>query len=339
MEWKALLMSNFKDLTGMKFNRFTVVGKCEERNKQGAILWLCVCDCGNERKVISASLKNGNSKSCGCLQREKVVEMNKEKKVDMSGMKIGRLTVINSVGVNKHGNHVWLCKCDCGNEKTIPQGRLVSEKDREMSCGCAVKDIVSETGRKYGGRNFEDISGGEFGRLTVIERDWSIKKNPVYFCKCSCGGLIVAKGKLLKNGHVSSCGCLKSKAEEEVEKLLLGLNVFYKKQYRFDDCRNINPLPFDFCVLNEEGRIICLIELDGSQHFIQYKNRSELEYVKNNDRIKNKYCKNKNLKLLRIPYTEFNIKENIIMSYLVELGIIEQPKCRELRWLGSSLSL
>jgi hypothetical protein len=51
-------------LTGQKFNRLTAV------SKQDSGLWACVCECGNEVSVKTASLRNGNTKSCGCLQKE-----------------------------------------------------------------------------------------------------------------------------------------------------------------------------------------------------------------------------------------------------------------------------
>jgi hypothetical protein len=59
-------MSNFVDLTGQKFNRLTVrnyFGK----SKSGRSLWLCDCECGGTNVVRTADLRNGHTKSCGCL--------------------------------------------------------------------------------------------------------------------------------------------------------------------------------------------------------------------------------------------------------------------------------
>ena len=61
-------MGKFKDLTGMKFNRLTVIKRVENKGKY--VCWLCKCDCGNEVRVVTADLKRGNTKSCGCLQKE-----------------------------------------------------------------------------------------------------------------------------------------------------------------------------------------------------------------------------------------------------------------------------
>lgn len=66
-------MGNFIDLTGQKFGRLTVIKRVENSKTKGA-LWLCKCDCGNETIVQSGNLKNGNSKSCGCLNRENLLK-------------------------------------------------------------------------------------------------------------------------------------------------------------------------------------------------------------------------------------------------------------------------
>lgn len=60
-------MKHPKDLTGQRFERWTVVGPSPvvRRSRRR----LCKCDCGAEREVVGASLVNGSSRSCGCLQR------------------------------------------------------------------------------------------------------------------------------------------------------------------------------------------------------------------------------------------------------------------------------
>jgi len=59
---------NFKDLTGKKFGRLTAT-KIVGKSKSGNFNWLCKCDCGNIKEVIGSGLKNGHTKSCGCLRR------------------------------------------------------------------------------------------------------------------------------------------------------------------------------------------------------------------------------------------------------------------------------
>lgn len=62
------------DLTGKTFSRLLVIEDTYERNKNGHVIWLCKCDCGNITKVESHCLKNGNTQSCGCLHKETITK-------------------------------------------------------------------------------------------------------------------------------------------------------------------------------------------------------------------------------------------------------------------------
>ena len=77
------ILAKVNDLTGMKFNKLTVI-KRVENNKRGESQWLCKCNCKeedeNEVIVVANHLKSGNTKSCGCLQKEKAIKLGKSKK-------------------------------------------------------------------------------------------------------------------------------------------------------------------------------------------------------------------------------------------------------------------
>lgn len=59
---------NFKDLTGEKFGRLTVIKEMGVKNEK--VIWLCKCECGEYTTVPTGGLKIGDHKSCGCLNRE-----------------------------------------------------------------------------------------------------------------------------------------------------------------------------------------------------------------------------------------------------------------------------
>lgn len=108
--------------------------------------------------------------------------------------------------------------------------------------------------------------------------------------------------------------CKSSKGELSIENFLKNYNIILKKQYKFSDCKNIKPLPFDF-YLPEYN--IC-IEYDGKQHFINngFFGIENLKRLKVNDLIKTNYCKNNNITLIRIPYTAFH-KIDLILKELL----------------------
>jgi len=99
------------------------------------------------------------------------------------------------------------------------------------------------------------------------------------------------------------------------------LNIQYIQEKRFDDCKHINTLPFDFYLPDYD---IC-IEFDGIQHFEEisfFNTNDSFDNIQKRDDIKTKYCLDNNIKLIRIKYSDivldklkflekFKIKENI----------------------------
>lgn len=65
----------YQDLTGMRFNRLTVI-KLQERTERRRYMWLCKCDCGKEIVVSTEHLKSNHTRSCGCWNRERIKSLN-----------------------------------------------------------------------------------------------------------------------------------------------------------------------------------------------------------------------------------------------------------------------
>lgn len=85
----------FKDLTGKKFNRLTVIKRAKSTkraNGKTRTNWLCLCDCGNYVIVESSNLISGNSCSCGCFKLEKTKKTGKKNKTHgMTNTRIYRI--------------------------------------------------------------------------------------------------------------------------------------------------------------------------------------------------------------------------------------------------------
>ena len=287
--------NTFIDLTGQKFGQWVVLSRANN-SLEGRAQWLCECECGTQRVVLGKSLRSGSSTSCGCSRHPK--------KLNLIGQRFGRLEIIEAAPNKANKRTAWLCQCDCGNQKIIGTKEL--QNGDTKSCGCLKDDVQTI-----------DILNQRFGRLTVIER---VKDNQPYLgafwkCKCDCGNIITTSGARLRSGHVTSCGCLVSKGEALIQKILSQCNIEFKQQYSFKECltENNNCCKFDFAIFDNE-KLICLIEYDGIQHFQETK-ITDLENIKYRDEIKNEYCKQHNLPLIRIPYTDY---DKINDKYLLE---------------------
>lgn len=77
-QYDMSIKSPIKDLTGKTFGRLTVVADSGKRSYSRNVIWICKCECGNTTHVPSSHLSSGNTKSCGCLQREIIRENGKK---------------------------------------------------------------------------------------------------------------------------------------------------------------------------------------------------------------------------------------------------------------------
>ena len=125
-------MGKLKDLTGQRFGKLIVESLAEIKNHRA--YWHCRCDCGGTCVANGASLRNGETKSCGCLHREVLVK-------DLTGQRFGRLTVIEAAGM-RHRCIQWKCRCECGNIVVIDGTSL--RRGRSKSCGCLSKELFIE---------------------------------------------------------------------------------------------------------------------------------------------------------------------------------------------------
>lgn len=83
-------MSRVKDITGQRFERLLVIRR-DGSDKNGQACWLCQCDCGNTVTVSGKLLRSGNNRSCGCIRRERTIEMNTTHGLSMDGEKKSNL--------------------------------------------------------------------------------------------------------------------------------------------------------------------------------------------------------------------------------------------------------
>lgn len=122
-------------------------------------------------------------------------------------------------------------------------------------------------------------------------------------CRCKCGnnsdshGVILIKDFLNKN------------------------RIEYEQEKRFDDCRLVKPLPFDFFIPD----LNIAIEFDGNHHFYPVYGPDRLEKTRQADLIKDIYCKDNEIHLIRIPYTESGQIDTILNTKFNNVQRLSQP--------------
>lgn len=99
---------------------------------------------------------------------------------DLEGCRFGRLVAlrlseIKSIGKKKAAH--WLCRCDCGVEKSVPSATLT--KGRSTSCGCRRTELLSASKMKHGGALLRQDNPVYFAWMNMRARCWS-PKHPEY---------------------------------------------------------------------------------------------------------------------------------------------------------------
>lgn len=213
-----------RDLTGRSFGRLTVLARGESTQRSEA-RWTCQCVCGRETLVYGKALLSGNTRSCGCLRLESLHDLAgrpKQAARDLTGLAIGRLTVIERVIVRgdslARGRGRWRCHCRCGQEVMVRGGALLS--GNTQSCGClrserARVQVEINRARKVRDSTKDpvptDMTGLVFGRLTVVALEAKIRGKISWRCRCRCGNEHVTSRASLISGNTRSCGCLRSR--------------------------------------------------------------------------------------------------------------------------------
>lgn len=217
---------------------------------------------------------------------------------DLTGKQFGAWKVLyRTYNIGK--STAWKCRCEkCGIEKPVRRDQLMSGKNLGcIHCGTKV--------------NLNDISGRQIGDLLVLEATDN-RSNGAVVWKCqdiNTNEIIYRRTDLVytyqtkKNNKSLNFNAM-SKAEIIIYLILKFNNITFERQKAFNSCRfkSTNALAkFDFWVNNQY-----IIEYDGEPHFQEIEFFGNLSDKQEHDKIKNQWCKDNNIPLIRIPYWHLN---------------------------------
>ncbi|MGE7649203.1 hypothetical protein ACQKM1_15665 [Peribacillus frigoritolerans] len=206
----------------------------------------------------------------------------------------------------------------CGREWSTQPRNILEGHSCEL-CRRELKKYRSDEIRKMLHEIYQD-------EIVWIDGEYDTQRNSILtFKNTKCGHVFKKVVVDMINPYrrmVNNCPrCVGSKGEIRIEEFLMNIGVNYTAEYTFDNCRNVNPLPFDFAILKDDV-VIMLIEYDGKEHFesVEYfGGERKYKMRKRNDQIKDNYCQEKGIKLIRIPYWDFENIEGILEK---ELGLV-----------------
>jgi len=188
----------------------------------------------------------------------------------------------------------------------------------KYKCPQCFERIIRKGGRK----------NGYFGKRTIadvrehVENNGDILLSSEYFgaheklkIMCPDGHQFDITWSSYQQGNGCPHHNVSSKGEDRVSKVLQYYNVEFDTQARFDGCKNQNHLPFDFYLPDYNT----CIEINGKQHFESvefFGGKKQLKLQKKHDKIKREFCKESGIKLIEIPYWDFENIEKILTKQL-----------------------
>lgn len=134
--------------------------------------------------------------------------------------------------------------------------------------------------------------------------------------RCSCGNIFTTSFVNYTKHHVNtcfSCSCKESAGESIIKSFLEEHDIYYEQEKRFDNCRDNKPLPFDFFLPTKN----MIIEFDGRHHYERFQNWGNYDKTIEHDDMKNKYCSEHGITILRIPYWDGNKITKILTQQLL----------------------
>jgi hypothetical protein len=260
------------------------------------------CSCGNTSYTTFAMFRLGvRCKKCGGEKIRNSLKYTFEhvkKYFEKQNCKLLEKTYIDS-------NKSLKYKCSCGNISYVSFNHF---KRGNRCAKCAAKNTAEKIRYKY------SFVKGYFEKQNCIllsKKYENSNKKLKYKCKCGNTSHIsfssFLKGKRCKN-------CKSSNGEKLIKELLTKNKIKFESQKSFNGCRYKRILAFDFYIPNKNT----CIEFDGQFHYEPKLFKDSKNYLQNyktqkiRDNIKNKFCKNNNINLLRIPYWNYNNIKDIL---------------------------
>ncbi|MEG2079916.1 hypothetical protein [Chryseobacterium sp.] len=257
------------------------------------------CSCGRIWKT-SPEMALANKKCNLCLEDD----FNENY---LAELKINNITSYPLEKVTSYSKKYWYICGKCG-KKYLKQPRKVLN-------GILCEQCSHKNKLKTRDEYVKELEDGDY-EVKLVGEYINARTKTDHQCSCGCIWSI-APTTVLKG---TMCGkCCSSKAEKKIDKFLTDLGIPHEGQYRFSDCKDKQPLPFDVAIYYEDGTVKSIIEADGEFHYIAYDSfggESKLKLTQYHDSIKNEYCKSHDIPLIRIPYWDFDKIPEILTEKL-----------------------
>ena len=298
---------------------YELVSDCYEDNIS-MLEW--ICENGHRFRLGWNEILQGRRCSACTLKNNTKHRIKKYSKILSDEVALDNGGYILKSNYNTASCHVLILHEECGSEFLVTPSNFLG--------GTRCPTCLGKRKRNTG--EFKQIVKELSGREYSVLGEYVNSKTHIQMKHNSCGHTwSLVPSSFVAGSRCPKCSRLASKGEIRVQSYIDKLGLEYVSEFVSENCINVNVLPFDIAILNYDAKNpLALIEYDGEQHFepVDFAGKGEewaLEQhlgVVERDNIKNQYCKDNNIPLLRIPYWDFHNIETILEEFLIEHGVI-----------------
>jgi len=305
-----------KEVYDLYQEEYTVLGKYINANEYIKMRHNCDECNSHEYDVKPTQFLKGKYKCPICFRTsKKTTEKYKKEVYNKYGDEyevIGEYT-----GSNKY---IQIRHC-CGKEYPVLANALL-QGNRCPVCGSASRVLNKTKTHEEFCKEVYDLEGDEY----IVKSDYIGAKEDISMFHIICSTeYSTTPDRFLHRARCPKCN--QSKGETKIDEVLTNINFTHDREFTFIDLKGINGglLRFDVPIFwdSEKTQLAGLIEFDGEQHFRWIKgmmSKKDFKKLQYHDKLKDKYCVENNIKLLRIKYDQFDDIEKLVINFIQELS-------------------
>lgn len=301
MVWNKLYIEDVKNYV-IQNSDVKLLSETYEHAK-GKLTFLCIC--GNEYITTLDSFKRNKQYRCKeCSKKEKIRKLTKTNEWFLAKLKSKTGDEYKPLSNYKNiDKKITAMHTVCGFEYEVTPSNLL----RGRKCPKCMKRVKTKD-TDYVKKEITEMVGNEYSLLS----EYKASRLKVTIKHNKCGKEYETTMNDFQQGK--RCPrCRESKGEKRISAFLIENKIVHVAQYSFNNLKGSSgrKLKFDFALLDESNHPKILIEYDGEFHYEEKTAlRSKKQFInqKENDSLKDLYCKENNIRLVRIPYWE---KDNI----------------------------
>lgn len=274
-----------------------------------------ICKCGNPMHISFDAFKKGSGMCHDCFKKENPFHLKFKIEDIKSYIEENSNAKLMSKEYVDCFSHL-IIMCECGEEYPCSFAHI-KQQDKIQCPKCASIETSNKNRLSFEEieKRIKDVYGDEYD-LVSIDNYQNFKKGTITVKHNICGNSYptLLHTMIVKNRRCKVCEKSESLGVKKLSNWLDSQGIEYVREYTFEDCRHLRKLPFDVYIPSLN---LC-IEYDGQQHFKpveRFGGEEGFKLTKLRDGIKNNYCKDNNINLLRIKYTNYKRLEKVLLNF------------------------